>query len=145
MYLTPQWRKGQETGRTRKYTLSSPKTWQHSLRAVAFNLNAHFLFYFQILTGILGMLRRAGYKARSTRWSRMAATRHVLMETNHLSVSSLQTFEQKDKGLGEKSVGLTWLDATSQPCMGCLFNAKEGCNSEDTQSYESARCVFLNK
>ncbi|KAM9586724.1 methylglutaconyl-CoA hydratase, mitochondrial isoform 2-T6 [Morphnus guianensis] len=39
----------------------------------------------KILSGILGMLRRAGYKAQSTKWSRMAGMRHVLMETNHLS------------------------------------------------------------
>lgn len=48
-------------------TLSTIKTWQLHARAVAFNLNAHFLFYFQILSGILGMLRRAGYKALSTK------------------------------------------------------------------------------
>lgn len=90
-----------------KKTLSTIKTWQLHARAVAFNLNAHFLFYFQILSGILGMLRRAGYKALSTKWSRMAGMRHVLMETNHLSVSSLQTFEQKLKRVREKTCLLT--------------------------------------
>ncbi|XP_071587541.1 methylglutaconyl-CoA hydratase, mitochondrial isoform X3 [Heliangelus exortis] len=43
--------------------------------------------YAQILSGISGMLRRAGYKALSTKWSRMAGMRHVLMETNHLSAT----------------------------------------------------------
>lgn len=38
-------------------------------RAVASNLNSHFLFYFEILSGILGMLRRASRKAPSTEWS----------------------------------------------------------------------------
>ncbi|XP_071587551.1 methylglutaconyl-CoA hydratase, mitochondrial isoform X12 [Heliangelus exortis] len=63
--------------------------------------------YAQILSGISGMLRRAGYKALSTKWSRMAGMRHVLMETNHLSVSSLQTFEQKLKRVVEKTCLLT--------------------------------------
>lgn len=35
-------------------------------RAVASNLNSHFLFYFEILSGILGMLRRASCTALST-------------------------------------------------------------------------------
>lgn len=90
-----------------KQTLSSLKAWQLHLRAVAFHLNAHFLFYFKILTGILGMLRRAGYKALSTRWSRMAGKRHVLMEANHLSMNCLQASEQKLKRFRQKMfVGL---------------------------------------
>lgn len=108
-----------------KKTLSTIKTWQLHASAVAFNLNAHFLFYFQILSGILGMLRRAGYKALSTKWSRMAGMRHVLMETNHLSVSSLQTFEQKLKRVREKTlfVDLKWLDAGHEE--GIDFNIVE--------------------
>lgn len=98
---------GVERAGVGKKSLSTIKTWQLHARAVAFNLNAHFLFYFQILSGILGMLRRAGYKALSTKRSRMAGMRHGLMETNHLSVSSLQSFEQKLKRVREKTCLLT--------------------------------------
>lgn len=99
----------------RKETLSCLKTWQRYWRAVAFNLNTNFLFYFQILFGISGMLRRAGYKALSTRWSRIVGTRHVLMETNHLSLKSLKLWTKAQRAQAKcMFVGLKWLDARSQ-------------------------------
>lgn len=120
---------GREARRRGKETLSCLKTWQLYLRAVAFNLNPHFFFYFQILPGILGMLRRAAYKALSTRWSRTAGRRHVLMETNHLSASSLQTLNKSSKGSGKETCWLAskarvHVHSPASPKALRLFNAR---------------------
>lgn len=61
-------------------------------RAVASNLNSHFLFYFEILSGISGMLRRAICKALSTECSHWLQAAH--METHHSSGLAFRPWNQ---------------------------------------------------
>lgn len=75
-------------------------------RAVASNLNSHFLFYFEILSGILGMLRRASCRALSTERSRW-------LEAGERKWKQISCQDQPSgsEGLGGTRWSERWLDA----------------------------------